>query len=65
MSQSNAVSRAETTAENQHICVLEVVFGEPWGDGEAYAVATARRDSNSMGNDEWFGLVLVVIPCHF
>ena len=47
-------------AESQNIGVLGVVPGEPWGDGEAYAVARASRDSNSLEKDEWFGLVLVV-----
>ena len=45
--QKNAVSRAQTSAESQTICALGVVPGEPWGDGEAYAVARASRDSNS------------------
>ena len=35
--------KAKTSAESQTICALGVVPGEPWGDGEAYAVARAGR----------------------
>ena len=64
ISLKNAVSRAQTSAESQDIGVLGFVPVEPWGDGEAYAVARASRDSNSLEKDEWFGLVLVVSPCY-
>ena len=65
ISLKNAVSRAQNSAESLNIGVLGVVPGEPWGDGEAYAVARASRDSNSLEKDEWFWLLLVVGPCYF
>ena len=65
ISPKKAVSRAQTSTESQTIGVLGVVGGEPWGDGEAYAVARASRESNSLEKDDWIGLVLVVGLCYF